>query len=254
MIASQNPVNVLCLKWGTRYGPDYVNILFRAVRRHLARPFRFHCCTDDPTGLDPGITIIPFPDNPGVQRGWPDILVKLVLLRDGFGNLQGPTLFLDLDVVITGSLDPFFDYHPGEFCIIHNWVNWRKRLLGRRPAVGNSSVFRFEAGKCQYAYDTFLREMHRAEDRRVFNTEQAFLTYALGNPRWWPEAWVKSYKWNCRPTFPLNLVRMPRLPAGCHILVFHGRPDPDEAIRGYRGRKPHHHTRPAPWIADYWKL
>jgi hypothetical protein len=247
-------VNILCLKWGDRYSADYVNILHRAVRRNLARRFLFHCCTDDATGLDEGIRIIPFPDNPGVKRSWPDILVKLAVLHDGFGDLAGPTLFLDLDVAVTGTLDPFFDYAPGRFCIIHNWVNWRKALLGRRPAVGNSSVFRFEAGQSDYAYQTFLREMARAENRAEFNTEQAFLTYALGDPVWWPESWVRSYKWNCRPAFPLNLVRAPALPHDCRILVFHGRPDPDEAIKGFRGRKLHHRTLPAPWIADYWKL
>ena len=247
-----NTVKILCLKWGDRYGPDYVNKLYEGVRRNLKRPFRFHCCTEDDSGLNPGIGIIPFPDNPGIKRGWPDILVKLMLLQDGFGNLAGTTLFLDLDIVITGPLDCFFDYRPCEFCIIHNWVNWRKAVLGRRPAVGNSSVFRFEAGSCGYAYDTFLAEMHRAEDRKQFNTEQAFLTYALGNPQWWPEEWVRSYKWNCRPACPLNLLRVPKLPAGCRILVFHGRPDPDEAIHGYKGRKLHHRTLPASWILDHW--
>lgn len=244
--------NILCLKWGDRYGAEYVNILYRSVARNLSLPFRFHCCTDDAAGLDDGIRVIPFPDNPGIQRGWPDILVKLMVLRDGFGDLHGPTLFLDLDVAITGPIDCLFDYQPGKFCIIHNWVNWRKALLGRRPAVGNSSVFRFEAGSTQYAYETFLREMDRAEDRSQFNTEQAFLTYALGDPHWWPAPWIRSYKWDLRPAFPLNLLRAPRLPADCRILVFHGRPDPDEAIRGFKGRKPHHHTLPAPWIADYW--
>jgi hypothetical protein len=253
-LSAPSPVNLLCLKWGTRYGPGYVNRLYRGVSRNLARPFRFFCCTDDPSGLDAGVEIIPFPANPGIKRGWPDVLVKLMVLQDGFGNLQGPTLFLDLDVAITAPIDCFFDYQPGEFCIIHNWVHWRKAALGRRPPVGNSSIFRFEAGKSNYAYETFLREMHRAEDRNVFNTEQAFLTYALGNPQWWPDEWVQSYKWNCRPTFPLNLFLVPKLPLGCRILVFHGRPDPDEALRGYRGRKIHHRMLPAPWIADYWKL
>jgi len=247
-------VNVLCLKWGTRYGADYVNILHRSVRRNLSIPFEFHCCTDDPTGLDPEVNVIPFPENPGIKRQWPDILVKLMVLRDGFGGLVGPTLFLDLDIAITGPIDDFFSYQPGEFCIIHNWVNWRKKLLGRHPSVGNSSVFRFEAGKSQYAYETFLREMGRAEDTAQFNTEQAFLTYAMGNPNWWPNDWVKSFKWNLRPAFPLNLIRKPKLPKGCRILVFHGRPDPDEAIRGFRGKKLHHRTLPARWIADFWKL
>jgi hypothetical protein len=247
-------VNVLCIKWGTRYGPDYVNILSRAVSRNLTRPYRFFCCTDDADGLDPDIEVIPFPANPGVKRGWPDILIKLEILRDGFGGLSGPTLFLDLDVAITGSIDAFFDYEAGKFCIIHNWVHRRKALIGRRPAVGNSSVFRYEAGNAGHAHAAFLKEINRAEDRAQFNTEQAFLTYAMGNPTWWPNTWVRSFKWNCRPAFPLNLLRPPRLPKDCRILVFHGRPDPPEAIRGYRGRKPHHHTLPATWIRKYWKL
>ena len=33
--------NVLCMKWGTPYGPEYVNVLHAMVRRHLQRPFRF---------------------------------------------------------------------------------------------------------------------------------------------------------------------------------------------------------------------
>lgn len=246
--------NILCLKWGDRYDANYVNILHRSVRRNLSIPHRFYCCTDNPERLDPEINIIAFPENPGIKRGWPDILVKLMVLQDGFGQLQGPTLFLDLDIVITGPIDEFFAYRPGEFCIIHNWVNWRKKLLGRRPAVGNSSIFRFEAGKSQYAYEVFLAEMERAEDRSQFNTEQAFLTYAMGNPQWWPETWVQSFKWNLRPPFPMNLLRTPKLPPDCRILVFHGRPDPDEAINGFHGKKPHHHTRPAPWIKQYWTL
>ena len=30
-----------CVKWGTRYGPDYVNILYRAARENMTGPFRF---------------------------------------------------------------------------------------------------------------------------------------------------------------------------------------------------------------------
>lgn len=246
-------VNVLCLKWGTRYPVEYVNKLYRGVTRQLKRKFHFFCCTDDPVGLDNQIRIIPFPDNPGIKRGWPDILVKLMLTRNGFGGLQGPTLFLDLDIVIMGSLDDFFEFEPGRFCIIHNWVHRRKKILGLRPFVGNSSVFRFTAGvDSNYIYQTFIDEMHLAENRKHFNTEQAFLTYAAKDVIWWPEDWVKSFKWNCRPLFPLNLIYAPSQPKDCRILVFHGKPDPEEAILGYRGKKIHHHTRPAPWIDENW--
>lgn len=250
-----SPVNVLCLKWGTRYTAEFVNILHRSVRRHLRRPFEFHCCTDDPSGIDPEVRIIPFPENPGLHTHWPHVLVKLMVMRNGFGSLAGPTLFLDLDVAILGDLDEFFDYQPGRYCIIHNWVHWRKRMLSGWPNVGNSSVFRFDAGpQSDAVYQTFLKEMHLAEDVRIYNTEQAFMTHAMQDPCWWPDSWVRSFKWHCRPVFPINLLATPKPPDGCRILVFHGKPDPDEAIRGFRGKTPRHSTRRAPWLADHWKL
>ena len=54
-------VNVICIKWGTKYGPDYVNKLQSMVQRHLHRPFRFVCMTDDTTGIDPAIEVKPIP-------------------------------------------------------------------------------------------------------------------------------------------------------------------------------------------------
>jgi hypothetical protein len=249
-----DPVNILCLKWGTRYPAHYVNRLYHSVKRNLTIPFLFHCCTEDPSGLDADIRIIPFPPDPDLPgRGWPDILVKLVLTADGFGGLRGPTLFLDVDIIITGNMDCFFQYRPGENCIIHNWVSPRKLLFRKKPHVGNSSVFRFEAGNSGYIYETFLREKARAADFKIFNTEQAFLTYAMKEVNWWPADWVRSFKFHCRKTFPLNHVVAPSLPQDCRILVFHGKPDPDEAIVGFTGKRPNHKTLPAPWILDYWK-
>ena len=85
-----------------------------------------------------------------------------------------------------------------------------------------------------------------------FVPPQTYLTYALGEKYWWPESWARSFKRHSVPAFPFNLVRMPSLPPGTRILVFHGRPDPGEALTGYRPRKLHRRTRPAPWIADWW--
>src|SRR5574344_713434 len=169
--------NVLCLKWGTRYPAFFVNRLYAGVSRHLRPPFRFVCVTDDPSGLEKGIDAVPFPPKPeGFPQDWPNIFVKLLVFQDGFSGLSGPTLFLDIDQIITGDLDCFFTHRPGEFCIIHNWIEWRKRLLRPAPKIGNSSCFRFEAGKSDFIYRTFLREMPQALDRRRYRTEQAFMT------------------------------------------------------------------------------
>jgi hypothetical protein len=251
---SAGPVNIICMKWGTRYPAHYVNVLFRSVGRHLSRPFRFLCLTDDRSGLLDEIETAPFPENPGITAAaWPNVFLKLVMTRDGFCNLSGPTLFLDLDLVIVDSIDCFFDFQPGKNCIIHNWWERRKQIFRKRPEIGNSSIFRFEAGRSQYIYDTFIAEIDRAQNRSIFVTEQHFLTYAMKERYWWPEEWVRSFKYHCRPSFPFNLVTPPKKPPGARILVFHGKPDPPDAVEGVRGGKLHHRVLPAPWVAEDWR-
>ena len=53
-------VNIVTLKWGTLYGPEYVNRLYRGVQRHLKRTFRFICFTDNKTGMIDGIESLDF--------------------------------------------------------------------------------------------------------------------------------------------------------------------------------------------------
>ena len=254
-MAEQEAVNIICLKWGKRYPASFTNKLYASVKRHLHRPFRFVCFTDDATGLAEGIDPQPLPELPGEEvlkvAPWPNIFVKLCLFRDGLANLKGPTLFFDVDVVIQQDIDCFFDYRPGKNCIIHNWVELRKRLFRPRPNIGNSSCFRFEAGKSQYIYETFLREMADAVDHEKYPTEQAFMTHAMKEVYWWPDQWVKSFKRTCVPVCPLNLLITPRKP-NTRVLVFHGNPDPDKAVAGFKGKRIHHSVKPCPWILEDW--
>ncbi len=254
-------VNIICLKWGTRYPAKYVNRLYAGVKRYLTRPCRFVCFTDDPTGLDEGIEpapIPPPPENHG-DRSWPTVFTKLALFKDGCANLAGPTLFLDIDQIIIGDMDRFFDFKPGEFCIIHNWIERRKLIFRRRPKIGNSSCFRFDAGKMNRVWEAFATHLDEAYDRKKFTTEQAYMTHAVGLDKvnWWPEKWVVSFKRSCHRIFPMNWFRPPKPPVGASILCFHGKPDPEEAIAGFRvsnGKKvpPHQTTLPAPWVKDLW--
>lgn len=252
------PVNVLCFKWGTRYPADFVNRLYRGVCRHLHRPFRFVCVTDDPSGLVEGVESAAFPPPPpGMENlPWPNIFVKLMVFKDGFAGLRGTTLFLDIDQIITGDIDCFFDYKPGSFCIIRNWIELRKRLFRRVPAVGNSSCFRFEAGEMNWVYEKFLAERDKAMNQRYFRTEQAFMTYAVASKaevNWWPKSWVRSFKRSCARPWPLNHILAPKFAAGTRILCFHGNPDPDQAIAGFKGRHLNTWTLPAPWVAELWE-
>ena len=44
-------------------------------------------------------------------------------LLDEGSNSKGDVLFLDLDLVITGNLDRFFDYKPGNYCVIEKLIS-----------------------------------------------------------------------------------------------------------------------------------
>lgn len=53
-------VSILCVKWGTKYGPEYVNRLYKAVDRFTSTcKFEFYCLTDNSDGIDERIVILP---------------------------------------------------------------------------------------------------------------------------------------------------------------------------------------------------
>ena len=49
---------IVCVKYGTKYGADYVNKLYRGVQRNLTLPHKFVCFTENPEGLEEGVTAI----------------------------------------------------------------------------------------------------------------------------------------------------------------------------------------------------
>ena len=55
-------MHFLSVKWGSKYGPQYVNNLFSMIHRHYRKPFDFFCFTDDDTGLHSDIKCEPIPD------------------------------------------------------------------------------------------------------------------------------------------------------------------------------------------------
>ena len=248
--------NVLCIKWGQKYGPEYVNRLYHGVAEHLSLPFRFVCLTDDARGIVSGVEARPLPvarfqetafNTPRGARGsWR----KISLYQPGLAGLEGDILFLDLDVVIMGPLDAFFSYAPGSYCVIHDWLERRRAWRGREGRVGNTSVFRFDSKRHSLVYTHFEKNMEWA--LRTFRNDQYYVSHVLRSEMvFWPRSWVMSFKRTCRPFFPLNLIREPYEPREAAILAFHGHPLPDQAIAGYRS-SPWNTTLPATWLSRFW--
>lgn len=236
-------VNVICMKWGTKYGPEYVNRLYHGVTRHLKRKHRFVCFTDDATGIDAGVEIRPLPSlglPPGPERGW----LKLATFAPTLADVRGTTLFLDVDVIITDSLDAFFD-PPESFYIMYDFNP-------KRPGVGNSSVYRFEVGAHPSVLADFVADFEKV--KREHRNEQEYLTAAMkrmGKLNFWPDAWAVSYKKRCIPAFPRSLWQAPACPPETRIVIFHGHPKPEEAMLGI-GNKWYRPAKAAPWVREAW--
>jgi len=228
------------MKWGTKYGPEYANTLWRMLDRRLGGPFRLICFTDHTVGLTRPIEHRPLPDvdiaDGAPERGWR----KLGMFHPEIGLPPEPTLFLDLDVVLTGVMDDFFEV-PGEFLISNDWNP-------RKPGVGNSSVFRFVPGTQNHLWETYQANPELV--RRSFRNDQEFISAAARGLRFWPNALCRSYKRHCIPKWPMILWQTPRLPEGARVLIFHGDPKPDDAINGVAA-KWYRPIRPAPWLKAY---
>jgi len=237
-------MNIICMKWGDKFSIDYVNRLYAMVSRNMNSKFRFVCFTENSIGIRPEVEIQELPElelpNGSPERGWR----KLTVFKKDFGGLSGSTLFLDLDVVIVGGLDVFFS-QPGNFLIAHDKKNLKKR-------EGNSSVFRFEAGEYPQILDHFKKNSEQVKNE--VRHEQAYLSREIekiGNLEFWPDDWVPSFKYKCCPSWIKSWFEAPSVPKGARVILFHGLPNPPEAIIGRSG-KWYRHIQPSPWIKDYW--
>jgi hypothetical protein len=232
---------VLCMKWGRRYGPDYVNRLYGMLQRHLTVGHRLICVTDDRREIRAEVQCRPLPALTLAPEWERSPWRKLSCFAPGLADLDGPILFLDLDVVIIDNLDCFFAY-PGEFCIIENWTQ-----PGR--GIGNSSVYRYWAGAHREVFESFCAQT--AEVVRTCPNSQTFLSRSVPELTFWPASWCRSFKHDCLPGRLLRRLRPAAIPDGAKIIVFHGQPKPPDAARGVwpeQGRR----LRPAAWVADYW--
>lgn len=275
---------IVCIKWGTLYGAEYVNRLYGMVARNITGPFNFYCLTDDDLGIRSEVMCKPLPELGTTLPtyaahiwGKPErastfgVWDKVRLWNPNFTGISGEVLFLDLDVVITGALDQFFEFDSDERVVM---ARSETKLLRK---AGQSSIYRFRVGQLSSLYDEF-----RADAQKVVETwklEQDFLNdRAPGGIAYWPKRWVRNFRVSCIPPFPINYFKAPSIPNNARVILFPGRLNPPDAVVGRwsdadtprtplahlaaglraerrEGLWPHlrHYLRPTPWITDRWR-
>lgn len=189
-------LNVVCIKWGAKYPPVYVERLRNMVAAHLTAEHRFVCITDDATGLD--CETIPIDSD---YRGW---WQKVTLFRRDPYGISGRILYLDLDVVITGRLDDLVE-NDADFATIADFC---------RPAIYNSSVMLLRAGSHPEVAEDFTPDVTRR-----MHGDQDWISQKIRGAHIWPRTWVRSYKLDYQQERPSP---------GTKVVVFHGEPKPHE--------------------------
>ena len=237
-------VNIICMKWGEKYDSSYVNKLFNMVSRNLDRNFRFICLTDDNSGFLSSIESFDLPKlnlPDGIpERGW----TKLVTFSENLFDIQGQSLFLDLDLIIVNRIDELFELE-GDFFIIKDFI--------RKDSTGNSSVYRFEMGKFFDVLEYFQQNFIEIQSK--FRNEQEYLSDYMKNNHslnYWPIEWCQSFKKNCVQKGFKQFFYPPLLPQEAKIIIFHGKPNPPDALKGKSG-KWYRKVLPTDWVADHWR-
>lgn len=242
------PVKIVCLKWGTKYPAEYINRLYRMVNKHLSLPFEFYCLTDNTDELDSNIRVLDLELESGLKGWW----YKLQLFKHDFYGLSGQAMFLDLDVVITGSIDSLFEFNADDFVIIKDL---------QQGKIYNSSVFKLQLGSQTHIWDSFIKD--KAGIVKRMHGDQDWISETVTGAKIWPKDWVVSFKKECnaRNKHSWGIIgRFLRskglfLPKGiasppkeAKIVYFHGKPDPDDVVN-----TPYGMWKKAPWIKQEWR-
>lgn len=120
-------INLLTMKWGTMFVPEYPNLIHRMAKRWMPGEFNSYCMTDDSTGLDPEINIVECSE----KWLWDDITtmeqwffwdaIKMSLFAPRLCGIEGKILFSDLDNLFLGPLDRIVDT-PTPAMIACDWM------------------------------------------------------------------------------------------------------------------------------------
>lgn len=228
---------IVCLKWGDKYSPEYVNKLSSMVDRHTSVDFEFVCFTENSYGIDKNIRIEPLPKIK--TQGW---WYKPMFLGNELPLQKGTLLFLDLDVVVFDNIDKLFNYEPDKFCIIRDFNRSLRQSWDRM----NSSVFKLPIGKYNNLWQDFKQQTNKYTGSN--RGDQDMMYKHIKDHVFWPDDWIQSYKWEMRDRNQLQLLNGkrnfklpgdPKINKDTCIAVFHGEPNPKDCID--------------PWVVDNWR-
>ena len=227
---SQPQRDYACVIHGDAYPWQYVENLYGMLCDNSANGVRLHVYTEADRAVPAPMihhALTPWPGIAGPRRAW---WYKMQMFNADY--FQGPVLYLDLDVVITGSIDWVWELDQRNFWAVHDFRRlWKSEFRGI-----NSSVMFWDTRQHDYIWKKFISQDLDLVIRR-YRGDQDFLTAEIDQARcgFFDNDRIKSWKWqikdggmDMRTRAYLRPNSRPILDNHTSIVVFHGDPKPHE--------------------------
>ena len=115
-------INLMTIKWGDKFPPDYPNLIHRMAKKHIPCDFDSYCMTDNGDGLDSDIKIVECTEQwlwndivnncQGQKQWWFWDAVKMSLFAPKLCGIEGRILFSDLDNLFLGDMSRVIQTTP----------------------------------------------------------------------------------------------------------------------------------------------
>lgn len=229
-------ITVACVfvKGDYPYSAEYVECLYRAVRRHLDRPFRFVCLTDQPRLFRAPIDTVAVDALPVRHTFW----TKLRLFDPSIG-FAGRILYLDLDTLPIGDLASVVDF-PAPFAGAADCL--APTLVGPPPVLEKggrawlpriqTSVMVWDASNV----NPLWTQWHPSLAARYY-TDQDWVAYVLGEMPVMPVEWFPRLN---RHLSGPGIVHEPPWPAEAKVILV-------------KKEKNHRLAAELPWFDRLWR-
>lgn len=233
-------INIISLKWGTKYGDAYVNKLYSAVKRNTTLPFKFHCFTDDGSRLNAEIKVHSLPFGNKLDSWWN----KLWLFNPNL-PIRSKIFYIDLDTVITGNIDDLL--RADGFIVLRDF--YASMAQGVSITDIGSGLMLWDTTKGQpypEIWNKFIQNPRSVVNSLHPHGDQRWIQQFVSDRKYWQDVvpnQVVSFKTHC----------IKGMPKDARVVCYHGTPSIPESIRsqsqGWRGAL----IQPATWVSNHWQ-